>query len=75
MPVTSGKESPSAEHIRCLREVPDSLDSSLADTIGTEGRSSVRSTKYNASHPSRILATLPPSRNAAYLVHGRGIVS
>ena len=54
MPVTSGTESPSAEYIRGLREVPDSLDSSLADTIGAEGRSSVRSTKYNASHPNRI---------------------
>ena len=54
MPVTNGTESPSAEFIRWPREVPDSLDSSLADTIGAEGRSSVRSTKYNASHPSRI---------------------
>ena len=54
MPMISVTESPSAEYIRCLREVPDSLDSSLADTIGAEGRSSVRSTKYNASHPSRI---------------------
>lgn len=40
--------------IRCLREVPDSLESFLADTIGAEGRSSVRSTKYYASHPNRI---------------------
>lgn len=37
MPVTSGTESPSAEYIRCLREVPDSLDSSLADTIDDWG--------------------------------------